>query len=153
MCHTPWWPNHPPGAFLLLGHSLYPPPPQACVPLYPSTRPPARRGCLALRNAWLPTCLTRVGIPHHGGQVAALAHVHRHKGCVFADDVAGLAGVHGIHLVAAARPCGGRSWRSLWRLEKSSNRGVRQLKGGLNQGSPSLGFNKPLKLRGGHLAN
>lgn len=72
--------------------------------------PPAHRAAWPSGVPWPPICLTGVGVCHHGGQVPALAHVHRHVGSVLADDVAGLAGVHGIHLVAAAGPCGGESW-------------------------------------------
>lgn len=52
--------------------------------------------------------LTSIGVFHHGGEVPALAQVHGHKGCVFADDIACLAGVHGIHLIAAVGPWRGR---------------------------------------------
>lgn len=97
---TPWRSDPLPGAFSLRGLSLHPLPPSRllCTPA-PSSGP-LGGPCL---------CLTGVGVPHHGGQVAALVYVHGHEGCVFADDVAGLAGVHGIRLVAAAGPCRGRS--------------------------------------------
>lgn len=72
--------------------------------------------------AWtseVPVCLTRVGVPHHGGQAPPLAHVHGHKDCILADDVAGLAGVHSVHLVTAAGPCGWGSWGSVCGPRKS----------------------------------
>lgn len=53
--------------------------------------------------------LTRVVVLDHRGQVLPLVYVHGHEGRVLADHVAGLAGVHGVHLVSAIGPCG---WKS-----------------------------------------
>lgn len=60
------------------------------------------------RSSGSPLGLTCAGVLHHRVQVPALAHVHGHEGCVLADDTAGLAGVHGTHLVAATGPCRAR---------------------------------------------
>lgn len=52
--------------------------------------------------------VTCVGVVDQGGQVGAGAQVHRHKCCVFADDIAGLAGVDSAELEPPPRPCQGR---------------------------------------------
>lgn len=97
--------------------------------------------------------LTGIGICHHGGQVPALAQVHGHVGRVLADDVTGFAGVHGIHVVATAGPCGGRSWGRCADAKFCLTRKLWKLKGRLDQWSPSLGFNNALKSRGCQCAN
>lgn len=136
---TPWQPNHPLGAILLLGPSLYPSR-QVSAPLYPSGFPQPAGAAWPSGVPWPPICLTGVGVRHHGGQVPALAHVHRHVGSVLADDVAGLAGVHGIHLVAAAGPCGGGKLGSLRRLKVLHDAAVLEAKRKARPVVPILGI-------------
>lgn len=122
--------------------------------MYPSPPPLAHLGIAwPSEEPWPRTCLTRVGVSHDGGQVTALASVHRHEGCVLADDVAGLAGVHGVHLVAAAGPCRGRRGGvTVWSRKVLPDMEALEAKRRARSMVPSLELNKPLKLRSYQLA-
>lgn len=113
VCSSPlWWLGHLLGAFWLL-HCLAP---LSAGPFFSVSQPqrrPMHRGAPPLHR----TCLTRVGVLHHRGQVPPLVYVHRHEGCVLADHIASLAGVHSIHLVSAIGPWGRKSEGHCWGSE------------------------------------
>lgn len=73
--------------------------------------------------------LTIVGVLHDRGQVLPLVYVHRHKGRVLADHAAGLAGVHGVHLISAIGSCGRKSKGHGLGSESLAWRGDPKLKG------------------------
>lgn len=105
VCSSPLqWPSHLLVAFLL-SHGCA----SLCAGLpFPAISAPSQSH--GLRGSTLEhACLTGVGVLHDRGQVPPLVYVHRHEGRVLADYVAGLAGVHSVHLVPAIGPCGRKS--------------------------------------------